>query len=213
MYNSSHYCHKPCLTGKYQMALVCLGIPYPEACQGDFMWPRTCVERQTLINTKLFVPLIAKFREPTWGPSGADRTQVDPMLAQWTLLSGAIITVWHLFTNTKLCRWDPVTNCLITHNTIFVCVPFVLWRTTVAMNPDEFYCLMMTKFATKFIFLYFVAKLFSCIIIKPETNVNSARMPQNDNIRKSYGIHTKGHDLHFRPLTGKADLTNSVLSD
>ena len=26
--------------------------------------------------------------EPTWGPSGADRTQLGPMLAQWTLLSG-----------------------------------------------------------------------------------------------------------------------------
>ena len=25
---------------------------------------------------------------PTWGPSGADRTQVGPMLASWTLLSG-----------------------------------------------------------------------------------------------------------------------------
>ena len=25
---------------------------------------------------------------PTWGPSGADRTQVGPMLAPWTLLSG-----------------------------------------------------------------------------------------------------------------------------
>ena len=31
---------------------------------------------------------IARFMGPTWGPSGADRTQVDPMLAPWTLLSG-----------------------------------------------------------------------------------------------------------------------------
>ena len=34
--------------------------------------------------------LIAKFMGPTWGPSGADRTQVGPMLAPWTLLSGNI---------------------------------------------------------------------------------------------------------------------------
>ena len=27
---------------------------------------------------------------PTWGPSGADRTQVGPMLAPWTLLSGML---------------------------------------------------------------------------------------------------------------------------
>ena len=32
--------------------------------------------------------LLARFMGPTWGPSGADRTQVGPMLAPWTLLSG-----------------------------------------------------------------------------------------------------------------------------
>ena len=31
---------------------------------------------------------IARFIGLTWGISGADRTQVGPMLAQWTLLSG-----------------------------------------------------------------------------------------------------------------------------
>ena len=36
------------------------------------------------------LPLIARFMGPTWGPSGADRTQVGPMLAIWTLLSGTI---------------------------------------------------------------------------------------------------------------------------
>ena len=34
------------------------------------------------------ISLIARFIEPTWGPSGADRTQLGPMLAPWTLLSG-----------------------------------------------------------------------------------------------------------------------------
>ena len=33
---------------------------------------------------------------PTWGPSGADRTQVGPMLAPWTLLSG--MTKWTVWT-------------------------------------------------------------------------------------------------------------------
>ena len=32
--------------------------------------------------------LKAMFMGPTWGPSGADRTQVGPMLNPWTLLSG-----------------------------------------------------------------------------------------------------------------------------
>ena len=41
---------------------------------------------------KLDHPLIARFMGPTWGPSGADRTQVGPMLAPWPLLSGITIT-------------------------------------------------------------------------------------------------------------------------
>ena len=32
--------------------------------------------------------LIARFMGPTWSPPGADRTQVGPMSAPWTLLSG-----------------------------------------------------------------------------------------------------------------------------
>ena len=32
--------------------------------------------------------LITSFMWPTWGPSGADRTQMGPMFAPWTLLSG-----------------------------------------------------------------------------------------------------------------------------
>ena len=37
--------------------------------------------------------LIARFMGPTWGPSGADRTQVGPMLAPWTSLSGMILKI------------------------------------------------------------------------------------------------------------------------
>ena len=39
--------------------------------------------------------LIARFMGPTWGPSGADRTQVGPMLTPWTLLSGILQTIWN----------------------------------------------------------------------------------------------------------------------
>ena len=34
---------------------------------------------------------------PTWGLPGADRTQVGPMLAPWTLLSGS----WHIEAETN----------------------------------------------------------------------------------------------------------------
>ena len=34
--------------------------------------------------------LIARLMGPTWGPSGADRTQVGPMLAPWTCYLGDV---------------------------------------------------------------------------------------------------------------------------
>ena len=37
--------------------------------------------------------LVARFMGPRWDPSGADRTQVGPMLAPWTLLSGYLIAL------------------------------------------------------------------------------------------------------------------------
>ena len=51
--------------------------------------------------------LIARFMGPTWGPSGADRTQVGPMLAAWTLLSGALLglhTLLHNLCMASICR-------------------------------------------------------------------------------------------------------------
>ena len=59
--------------------------------------------------------LIARFMGPTWGPSGADRTQMGPMLAPWTLLSGDISIIkikqsrdnlMFIMGNPKLVRWD-----------------------------------------------------------------------------------------------------------
>ena len=38
------------------------------------------------------LPLIAKFMGPSWGPPGAARTQVGPMLVTWTLLSRTLHT-------------------------------------------------------------------------------------------------------------------------
>ena len=38
----------------------------------------------------MHIPLIARFMGPTWGPPGADRTQVGTRLAPWSLLSGTV---------------------------------------------------------------------------------------------------------------------------
>ena len=46
----------------------------------------------TFINSSrsAYKPLVARFMGPTWGPSGADRTQVGYTLAPLTLLSGTV---------------------------------------------------------------------------------------------------------------------------
>ena len=58
----------------------CLGPPLEVLLNGpNYIWPGSSDGT-----------LIARFVGPTWGPSGADRTQVGPMLDPWTLLSGAV---------------------------------------------------------------------------------------------------------------------------
>ena len=52
--------------------------------------------------------LIARLIGPTWGPSGADRTQMVPLLAPWTLQSGevSLILSWTNYLNVEpICRW------------------------------------------------------------------------------------------------------------
>ena len=61
-------------------------------------WP-TCQQAGWFIA----VSLIARFMGATWGPSGADRTQVGPMLAPWTLLSGYNEFENHTFEITATC--------------------------------------------------------------------------------------------------------------
>ena len=57
-------------------------IQLPPAAWGEIK-SKTCVWL-----SKYGVFLIAMFMGPTWGLSGADMTQVSPILAPWTLLSG-----------------------------------------------------------------------------------------------------------------------------
>ena len=45
---------------------------------------------------------IARFTGSTWGPSGADKTQVGPMLAPWTLLGRTHIHTQHTTWNIRL---------------------------------------------------------------------------------------------------------------
>ena len=46
--------------------------------------------------------LIARFMGQTWGPSGADRTHLGPMLARWTLLLGKYSFIMHGVPDSKV---------------------------------------------------------------------------------------------------------------
>ena len=61
--------------------------------------------------------LIARFMGPTWGPTGADRTQVGPILAPWTLLPGkqlftCVPTSTAIWLN---CRWSYYIDAKLHH--------------------------------------------------------------------------------------------------
>ena len=49
--------------------------------------------RHTIMGDIRKTSLIAMFMGPTWGPSGADRTHVGPMLAPWTLVSLKVLAM------------------------------------------------------------------------------------------------------------------------
>ena len=53
-------------------------------------WRATAQMGQYCSRYFIVTSLISRVMGPTWGPSGAARTQVGPMLAPWTLLSGVI---------------------------------------------------------------------------------------------------------------------------
>ena len=69
----------------------------------------------TITNSEIVpqVSLIARFMGQTRGPSGADRTQVGPMLAPWTLLSGIIIKWLHIM---KLDGTKPLHAPILIHH-------------------------------------------------------------------------------------------------
>ena len=81
-HNTPH--NTPCLYGGY----LCQIRSHPDSkVHGANMWP---IWGRLDPGGPHVGPMNSRFMGPTCGPSGADRTQVGPMLAQWTLLSGQI---------------------------------------------------------------------------------------------------------------------------
>ena len=75
---------------------------WPTATVVLYPWPQAIHDRvpsmmspySLSIAAWLIITLIARFMGPTWGPSGADRTQVGPTLAPRTLLFGKVAFLW-----------------------------------------------------------------------------------------------------------------------
>ena len=73
------------------------------------------------------LPLIARFMVPTWGPSGADRAQVGPMLAPWTLPSGPINNNWLQDIDSRLTALHPLIFRQQIDVSCIICSQFTLW--------------------------------------------------------------------------------------
>ena len=69
-------------------------------------WVRTML-KSMLVNKDFLTSLIARSMAPTWGPSGANRTKVGPMLAPWSLLSGIPHIFQHILYSCLLCAITP----------------------------------------------------------------------------------------------------------
>ena len=52
--------------------------------------------------------LIVRFMGPKWGPSEADKTQIGPMLAPWTLLYGRYDMIWYDMIWYDMIRYDTI---------------------------------------------------------------------------------------------------------
>ena len=66
--------------------------------------------------------LIARLMGPTLGPSGADRTQVGPMLAPWTLLSGHLrIIVDQIWQFSQICYHYALLYILLWNVNLLLC--------------------------------------------------------------------------------------------
>ena len=73
---------------------LCVSLTWPLTCAFHIPCTHTPeiidMHRGLCDNLQIWT-LIARFIGPTWGPSGADRTQMGPMLVLWILLSGECI--------------------------------------------------------------------------------------------------------------------------
>ena len=68
---------------------------------------------ENILRDGSIIPLIARFIRPTRGPPGADRTQVGPILAPWTLLSAGLLQNFFIFNINLWVLTEFICNCIL----------------------------------------------------------------------------------------------------
>ena len=76
--------------------VMCILYNFEQGCL-NFPWQWLVVVPEVVLWQHGGENKIARYMGPTWGPSGADRTQAGPMLAPWTLLSGMLYQFYACF--------------------------------------------------------------------------------------------------------------------
>ena len=79
-----------CWGGNLNAVTQHLSVINPEASDFYSFLSCVCDEHMHYSDFIWASSMITTFMGPIWGPAGADRTQVGPMLAPWTLLSGIV---------------------------------------------------------------------------------------------------------------------------
>ena len=80
------------------------------------------IKNEVTRNRHSLTSLIASFMGPTWGPSGADRIQMGPMLAPWILLSGMFMVMCQLI-QALSCVWGLSCQKRVSHAGKSNCIP------------------------------------------------------------------------------------------
>ena len=117
----------------------------------------------------------SKFMGPTWGPSGAGRTQVGPMLVPWTLLSGYFAAntpmlalgqlrpssgaLWHDYWYIRVLLYEFKWMLHIYMNILDICAKLHGWKHTnsgsIRPIPTQLWCIMAWLYELKpFILIY-----------------------------------------------------------
>ena len=88
--NLNQHCYGNTGRHRHSLAAVVVCMIFMSLHSDKVVWGQLVIVRAYVRSGLARLSLITRFMEPTWCTSWADRTQVGPMLAPWTLQSGVV---------------------------------------------------------------------------------------------------------------------------